>query len=412
MRTLGKYQIVKAIGRGGMGEVYLARERGGGRRVALKLVHRPEDPERAAVYAQLFDNETRLVGLLDHPGIVRLYEAGREGDIYFVAMEYIGGAQTLEIYCRPQSLLPPARVMSVVGACAEALAHAHERGVVHRDIKPANLLLGASGEIKISDFGIAVLATSDVLDTQPLLVLGSPLYMSPEQIREEPLTGQSDVFALGVVLYELLTGSHPFAARTLAAVTHKVLEEPVAAIAHGRAGISDRLRAIVARSLAKSRAARYPSAAELAADLRSEGEQPGAPVAGSRRIEALRALACFTRFSEPELWDLLHWAEWREYQTGEELIRAGESGERMYIVIDGEVEVRHEGAARARLGAGDSLGEVACLEPGRYRDDAYARGPVTALALPGADLVHASEPCRVKLQQLLIRRLVERLGRT
>ncbi len=269
MEAIAHYRLVREIGRGAMGTVHLACDRRNGRACALKVARLPADPHHAALYRTLLANETRLTRLLDHPNLVPLLDSGVDGEILYVAMEYVPGACTLERFCAPEALLPVERVVEIGLGCARALDHAHRRGVVHRDVKPGNVLLADDGRVRVTDFGIAVLTDPAVLDTQPLLAAGSPLYMSPEQIREAPASPAGDLFALGALLYELLAGVHPFAAATLAEAVRNILEREPLALAGRRPELPAPLCALVARMLAKAPEGRPASAAAVAGELES-----------------------------------------------------------------------------------------------------------------------------------------------
>src|SRR5580765_3901966 len=235
---LGSYEIIAALGAGGMGEVYRARDPRLGRDVAIKVL--PADvaahPDRLA----RFEREARTVAGLNHPNIVTLFSVEDEGDVRFLTMELVEG-QSLDTHVTPGGL-PLARVLDVGIALADALTAAHEKGVVHRDLKPANVVLTRAGRVKVLDFGLAKLAVVDAgLDATRAATLAAPLssaglvvgtvpYMAPEQIRGEPVDARSDLFALGIILYELAVGRRPFCGATSADVSGAILHEAPAAL--------------------------------------------------------------------------------------------------------------------------------------------------------------------------------------
>jgi serine/threonine protein kinase len=176
-------------------------------------------------YRKLFFNEAKVAGKLRHPNIVGVFDAGVEGDVCYIVMEMIFGGRTLFDHCQPDSLLPIEDVVRVIFKSARALDYAHRQGVIHRDVKPRNILLTEDGEVKLSDFSIALRTQGDATDTQVHGYIGSPLYMSPEQVKDDTITNQTDIFSLGVVMYELLTGRHPFAADNLPAIAHRITEK-------------------------------------------------------------------------------------------------------------------------------------------------------------------------------------------
>ena len=214
---LGKYEVLEEIARGGMGIVFLGYDSFVDREVAIKVQHNDSvvGGDRAARNRKLFFNEAHTAGRLHHPNILSIYDAGVEGDICYIVMELIPEGNTLKPFCKPESLLPLDKVIELVFRCAKALDYAHRNGVVHRDIKPGNILVTPDMDVKVGDFSIALFTESDMSVTQPLGVMGSPLYMSPEQINDREVDSRTDLFSLGVLLYELLTGRHPFAAEKI-----------------------------------------------------------------------------------------------------------------------------------------------------------------------------------------------------
>jgi serine/threonine-protein kinase len=261
----GRYQVKKELGRGAMGVVYLAEDEILARTVALKMIALTgSGPERDQHEAR-FRQEARAAGGLTHPSIITIYDVGREGDVAFIAMELVDGRELRELI--RDGTLPPTRAIEVAAQVADALAFAHERGIVHRDIKPGNIMVLADGRIKIMDFGIARLQEPTV-KTQTGVLLGSPQYMSPEQISGQSLDGRADVFSLGVVLYEMLTGIKPFDAADLTQVLFWVVNMPAKPPSERRPGLPPVVDFIVARALKKKPEERYANAAEFAAELR------------------------------------------------------------------------------------------------------------------------------------------------
>jgi eukaryotic-like serine/threonine-protein kinase len=265
--SLGKYQILRKLGEGNMAVVYLAQDPFIDRLVALKvaLPDKARESIEPAAFKRLFFNEAQTAGMLRHPNITSIYDAGMENDIYYIVMEYVPEGQTLEHFTRANTLFSVEDISNILYQCALALDYAHRRGVIHRDVKPRNILLTPNKEVKLSDFGVAVVQSS--LDDAEPDHAGSPLYMSPEQVRNEPLTGQSDLFSLGIVAYELLTGKHPFTGGNLEAINHQTLTRKPLAVAEYRADIPDVYQRIIEKALAKSPYYRYKSGADLAGDI-------------------------------------------------------------------------------------------------------------------------------------------------
>ena len=265
---LGRYQIIDQLGKGAMGVVYRARDPMINREVALKtipLADEFEGDELEQARTKFF-REAEMAGRLSHPHIVTIFDAGECDGTAYIAMELLRGVHLVE-YTDPSRLLPPAIAMEVVARLAGALHYAHEQSVVHRDIKPANIMFeAASGELKITDFGIARL--TDAGRTRTGLVLGTPSFMSPEQLQGRPVTGRSDLFSLGVTLYQMLAGLLPFRADSMPALMLKIAHEAHPPIRTLRPGLADGLDGFFERALAKDPAARFASGAAFAQALR------------------------------------------------------------------------------------------------------------------------------------------------
>jgi len=278
---LGRYAIQSEIGRGAMGVVYKAMDSVLERVVAVKTVNMALEHDHADKYEARFYQEARAAGGLNHPNIVTVYDAGKAGDVVYMAMEYIEGVElrTLIGEGRP---LAVAQALSIAAQVAEGLAYAHERGVVHRDIKPANIMVVANGPVKITDFGIARMRASADL-TQTGVMLGSPKYMSPEQVIGKRADHRSDVFSLGVILYEMLCGAAPFNGENVTALMYQIVNFAPPAPSAINAGVPEMLDYIVAKMLAKPLEERYQDARELSRDLRECERQLAAPAAAVSR---------------------------------------------------------------------------------------------------------------------------------
>ena len=265
---LGRYKVLKELGRGAMGLVYLGKDPTIQRFVAIKtmrLDHIEHDDKLQDVKARFF-REAKSTGRLSHPNIVTIYDAGEEGDLGYIAMELIEGTP-LKQWARKPNLMPLNEVLLTVVTVADAMDYAHQQGVVHRDIKPANIMITKDHLVKVTDFGIAKLASSS--KTQTNMVLGTPTYMSPEQIAGKKVDGRSDIFSLGVVLFELLTGQAPFTADNLSALLFSIAHHPHPALQTLRPDLPPMVQVIVDRALQKELPHRYRRAEEFARDLRA-----------------------------------------------------------------------------------------------------------------------------------------------
>ncbi|MDQ3792425.1 MAG: protein kinase, partial [Actinomycetota bacterium] len=259
-----RYEPGGLLGGGGMAEVYLAHDEILARDVALKVLRGQYANDDG--FVERFRREAKNAAALNHPNIVQVYDQGSTGDgTYYIAMEYVPGG-TLAERIKREGPLDPREAAGIAARVAEALAVAHARGIVHRDIKPQNVLLTASGGAKVADFGIARAASAQTV-TETSLILGTASYMSPEQVRGERVGPESDLYSLGVVLYEMLTGEPPYSADNPLATAMKHLEEPPRHPREANPAVPESLDALTVRLLAKSPEDRYASAAELAEDL-------------------------------------------------------------------------------------------------------------------------------------------------
>ena len=265
---LGRYRVLKELGRGAMGLVYLGKDPTIQRFVAIKtmrLDHIDQDDKLQEIKARFF-REAESTGRLSHPNIVTIYDAGEENDLGYIAMELIEGTP-LSQSARKPNLMPVNEVLLTIATVADALDYAHQQGVVHRDIKPANIMLTKDRVVKVMDFGIAKMASSS--KTQTNIVMGTPTYMSPEQIAGKKVDGRSDIFSLGIVLFELLTGQLPFTADNLSAVLFSITHHPHPPIQTVRPDLPPMVQEIVDRALQKELPHRYRRADEFASELRA-----------------------------------------------------------------------------------------------------------------------------------------------
>lgn len=264
---LGRYEVLGELGQGAMGVVYKATDPLIDRQVAIKTINLSLAQDEEDEYESRFYQEAKAAGRLNHPNIVTIYDVGKSGDIAYIAMEFLQGRELRDIM-RDDGRMPVDQVLDVVAQVASGLAYAHEHGIVHRDIKPSNIMIIRDGHVKITDFGIARMACSAVR-TQTGMVLGSPKYMSPEQVLGKDIDQRSDVFSLGVMLYEMLTGEAPFFGENVNAIMYQTLNAVPKAPSALNTNVPEMLNFIVAKALAKERDDRYQNAKDMAADLRA-----------------------------------------------------------------------------------------------------------------------------------------------
>ena len=271
---LGRYEIVGELGQGAMGIVYKATDPLIDRIVAIKTITLSLAQEEREEYEARFYQEAKAAGRLSHPNIVTIFDVGRSGDIAYIAMEFLQGRELRDIL-NDDKLLPVDQVLDIVAQVAMGLAYAHEHGIIHRDIKPSNIMVGRDCQVKITDFGIARMASSAVR-TQTGMVLGSPKYMSPEQVMGKLTDQRSDIFSLGVMLYEMLTGQPAFTGENVNAIMYQTLNAIPQPPKSLNPAVPEMLNFIVAKALAKDVENRYQNARDLANDLRAcRGTMPG-----------------------------------------------------------------------------------------------------------------------------------------
>ncbi len=268
-----RYALIRELGRGAMGEVFLAEDRVLERRVALKFLSLPQGMDKAERQEAVarFYREAQAAARLTHPNIVIIYDIDELEGRHFISMEYLEGRTLDEVMA--EGPLPPERALEIIRQILAALSYAHAQGVIHRDIKPENIFLSDTGTVKVTDFGIARVMGSSTM-TQAGTVMGTPGYMSPEQVKGEKVDARTDIFSCGVILYELLTGTRAFAADSLTAVMYRIVNEDPPPLMQVNPALPVWLQRVVARATAKDPELRYPGAQAMVSDLDSRGEAP------------------------------------------------------------------------------------------------------------------------------------------
>ena len=264
---LGRYEVIGELGQGAMGVVYKAKDPLIDRVVAIKTINLGLAMDEKEEYEGRFYQEAKAAGRLNHPNIVTIYDVGKSGNVAYIAMEFLEGRELRDIM-NERGMLPVDQVLDVVAQVALGLAYAHEHGIVHRDVKPSNIMLVRDGLVKITDFGIARMASSSVR-TQTGMVLGSPKYMSPEQVMGKEIDQRSDIFSLGVMLYEMLTGQAPFDGENVNAIMYQTLNVVPMPPNSLNPAVPEMVNFIVAKALTKGSEDRYQNAKDFAADLRT-----------------------------------------------------------------------------------------------------------------------------------------------
>jgi len=413
MEKIGKYEIVRELGVGATSTVYLANDPFSEQQVAVKLfdLSMLHDPSRAKVYRKLLMTEASLAGKLSHPHIAKIIDAMMEGDVNYVVMEYVEGG-TLEQFTDVDKLLSFESIAEIAYKCCKALEYAQQQGVIHRDIKPANIMLESETDIKVTDFGAAALQSDQ--STQ-VTGVGSPAYMSPEQVREEKLTHQTDIYSLGVVMYKLLTGKLPFDASNNSSMIYNIINIEPSPPSKFRPDIPAEMDEIVQRAMAKDPAKRYQSWDKFANDLVgfSTNIVPSQDkIQDTEKFDKLRGLGFFNNFSDVELWEVLRLSAWRKVPKSEFILRDGENGLSFYILAKGTVRVMKDGRLLSLLRSGDCFGEMAHLLERDFKrsTDVIAKDDVVLIEISPDALEHASPGCRFQFSDAFLRMLVKRLS--
>ncbi len=415
--VIGKYEIVREIGRGSMGTVYQAHDPFAGREVAIKVAHPQfvKQDEDGMRFRKLFFNEAHAAGVLNHLSILSLYDAGVDGEICYLVMELVPGAQTLEAFCKPHTLLSVREVVGIIFKCAKALDYAHRQGIIHRDIKPGNILFTKDRDIKLSDFSIARINRTDQTSTQFDGFLGSPLYMSPEQINEWGMTTNSDIFSLGTLMYEMLTGKHPFKADTLTAISHNITNEQPVPLTEFRQDIPEGLEYILARMMKKKNSKRYASGLDLAADLAllfDDLEKIETQDHLRDRFDSLNRLGFFKGFNDAEIWSLVRASNWDNYPPGKVIIKEGDSDNSFYILLAGLVTIAKNNQVIETLKEGDCFGEMGFLGNTERTATVTAKTDVSLIRVNKATLDRADETTQLRFLKVFVEIVIERLKQT
>ena len=413
---IGKYDIISELGRGATAVVYLGEDQFNERKVAIKVALQDDNmaPEEARRFGKLFLNEAAMVGKLSHPNIVGVFDAVVEGDMHYIVMEYVGGGN-LKKFCTETNLLPVRQAVLIIFKACRALEYAFQNGVIHRDIKSANILLSDRDEIKISDFGTAQI--SQATHTQIDGFVGSPAYMAPEQINEEPPSVQTDIYSLGVTMYELLAGRLPFQAANSVAMINKILNDDPTPLKSIRPDVPDKLVAIVEKAMAKDTKERYPAWNAMARDLADtfpQLEKFSFEISSAEKFNGLRKLDFFKEFRDSELWEVLRGAIWENHSREQSLLLEGDVGHAFFVIVSGQVKVVKDDKLLNVLKDGDCFGEMAYLSGERAKRTAsiIAVSEVQLLRIQDVQLEQLSDACQLRFNRQFLKTLIERLAWT
>lgn len=413
--TIGKYEVRRELGRGTCGIVYLGFDPFVQRDVAIKVSLRSmtQDSKEAQGDHSHFFIEARAAGMLQHAHIVSLFDAGIEGDLNYIVMEHVDGETLREYTRREEKQLSTEQVVDVIFKCSKALHYAHRKGVLHRDIKPSNVMINQEGVVKIMDFSVAELTHQSTSKRNALV--GSPLYMAPEQIRREAPLPQSDLYALGAVMYELLVGDPPFWSEDIGQLFETIKSTPAPLLSEKRPDLPSELSDIVERLLHKDPAKRFSSGQELATALtrvydalRYSGEQ----LTRRENRDSLRGLAFFNDFADSEIDEILNVSSMVSFQKGATIIQEGEIDNTFYIIALGSVEVRKGGRVLQVFGKGDCFGEIGFLMKTKRTASIVAQTPVLVLKINATEMQQVSQNCQLRYYKVFTENLIYRLALT
>ncbi|HMK13580.1 MAG TPA: serine/threonine-protein kinase [Burkholderiales bacterium] len=412
LERIGKYEIKKVLGKGNLGTVYLGVDTFANTEVAVKLIDANvfQDSTQGRVLRRQFLNEASLAGKLVHPHIVSILDAEIGTDCNYVVMEYVSGG-SLAKFTRAKSLLPIKDVIEIGFKCCGALDYASRQGIVHRDVKPANIMVVSKTEVKVTDFGAAYLQKG--LSTQ-ILNIGSPAYMSPEQINAKTLTQHSDMFSLAVVLYELLTGQQPFIAQNITSLLQTILFEEPLPPSHLRPSLTPDLDRALLLALKKNPQDRYPSWFDFALELAKIGQlsvyQQDVP--DSEKYPALRGMELLAQLTDAEIWELVNAGSWSRLPAQSVIIRENEPGQSLFLLTSGQVKVTKQGHLLSTLRGGEWLGEMSYIRGGSLPRQATVESltDVVVAEFKNDALERLSDSCQLHFARAIMRTLVDRLA--
>lgn len=418
-QRIGKYRIIREVGRGATAIVYLAESPDLNEPVAIKHVRFKDKGRDEAKWnrrlMKLLKAEAAVSQRLDHPNIIRIFEVAMQPEEAYVAMEFFPG-HSLERYCSFERLMPVNRAIGIVFKCAMALDHAYRQGIVHRDIKPANIMIDDQDNVKITDFGLAM-NINKKLDTDSTFIMGvgSPAYMSPEQIKAYPLNQKTDLYSLGVVLFHLLTGRLPFRATNPAQLVYKIINVDPPSVSQVNPDLPEQMDVVIRKALEKDLYSRYKNGAEFAKDLsavRYKIVDERDESTDTSRFAMVRPMPFFTEFDDIELWEVLRMSSWRKADPSTLIYREKDVDQRFGIVLEGEVELSVDGRCVQRLGKGELFGETAWLDARDKRQmvTVVSVEPTTYLEISPSALTLATDEVRERFREQISTMLAKRYG--
>ena len=442
----GEYQAISELGRGATSIVYLAEKKFSrfdatpgadldapesdfpslddgaleGKqkpaRAAVKVVSFTDETSKLSRrFRKLFATEAWVAAQLDHPNITKVFDWKVEDDRAYLILEYLEG-KTLDEYITMDKLLPVQQVVDITHKIAVALDYAHRRGVVNRDVKPANVMLCANGDVKLMDFGLALNIKKNVnIDSTYINGLGSPSYMSPEQIKGYTLNHQTDLYSLGVMFYQLLTGRLPFRAKNTASLVYKIVNTDAVPVNQLNPELPEFTHQVIARAMEKDLYSRYRQGAQFAKDLSDAPYQrikPGSTVNLDVRWKTLRALTMLGGLDDMDVWELLRASNWREFPPAKVIMHEGEAEKSFGIVIDGHVEIENGATSMTIASRGDFIGITEWLDSAadaRRASTATTLDKVVYLEVNPAAFAYATEELSDEMHRLATDTVLKRM---
>jgi serine/threonine-protein kinase len=416
VKTIGRYEIMNKLGQGSMGVVYLGRDPYINRNVSIKVSRPAADVggEKANRYRERFFVEAQSAGRLMHPNIVAIYDAGMHKDFCYITMEYIDGPP-LEKFCRKDKLLPVSKVIEVLIAACKALDYAHRKGVVHRDIKPSNVMFAKAGGVKITDFGVARIKSEQTISKG---IVGSPSYMSPEQVKEAPVEDKSDIFSLGCVMYEMLTGQKAFSGDNYFSIMYKIINEDPQPMHEIRPKIPKIMVRIAGKALAKDPNRRYQSCMDFAYDLSValrgiKGNQKSEKAANI--VDYVHHVPFFENFNKEQVKEILNASSIIRARQGKVLVSEGDIDDSFFIILSGKAAVKKSEQDIAIISRGECFGEMSYLSGQARAATVMAKTDCILMKISATLLDKSAESMQLRFlknfSMTLIRRLSTSLNR-
>lgn len=410
-----RFEMKQLLGRGSSGEVHLAFDTYAQRDVAIKMTRSNlfDDPVAGKRNRKMWLNETRLAGKLKYPFIVQIYEAGSTDEFNYIVMEYMAGG-SLKQFISPEKLLPINKLIDILYKVCNALDFATKMGVLHRDVKPANVLLGADGEVKITDFGAAFSVESDLTQVD---MIGTLPFVAPEHFRKALPSQQNDIYAVGVMAYQLLTGRYPFTAQSPEDLIYQKLHEEALSLESWRSDIPVALRFAVHRAMHPDRELRYTNWRAFFDDLVAALPQIAIPEDSrfdSSRFNFMRKFKFFEDFTDTEIWEVLDISRPLIMGTGKTIVEQGKMGNNLFIIASGEVVVSKNGKEINRMKTGECFGEIGYLDEIRHMrsSSVTATTALELIEIEGKSLRLASDALQSRISKTLLTHLVAQMRNT